>query len=149
MDEGDAPAAGTPARNFVDEPVAGLPAALERRVEIGDPIADVMNAGTPPLQESGDWPVLVLRREELDLGFTEGKRHDVGAIGRLGWVRRKAEHLPIEGGSGVEVGNRYPYMRNARGVGHSSLLNQGPDRSGDSSIQCRGRRAAMTRRITA
>ncbi len=127
MDEGDPAAAGSLPGHLVDQAVPGLPAPRQRGVEIGNPVAHVMDAGTPPLQKAGDRTLGVPRREELNLGFAEGKGHNGGAIGRLGRVRLDTQHLPVEGGGGVEVGDGNSDMRDTRGFGHSSLLTHWPD----------------------
>ena len=127
MDEGNPAAAGSQAGNLVHEAVPGLPAALERGVEIGNTVAHVMDAGTAPLEESGNGTVGVPRSEELDFRFPEGEGQYGGAIGRFGGMWLDAQHLPVERRGGVEVGDGYSDMRYARGFGHASLLNHWPD----------------------
>lgn len=120
MHERNPTPAGPRPRRFIDQTIAFPPAALERTVEIGDAVADVVNSGAAPSEESGNGAVGVARREQLDLGFTEGEREDVGAVGHLGGMRMQAEHVPVERSGGVEVGNRNSDVGNTRGVSHTS-----------------------------
>ena len=127
MDEGDPAAAGSLTGNLVHQAIPRLPAPFERGIEIRNPVADVMNAGTAPLEEAGNGTLGVPRGEQLDLRFAEGKRQNGGAVGRFGGMGLDAQHLPVEGGGGVEVGDGNADMRYARGFGHSSLQNHWPD----------------------
>ena len=130
MHESYPAAAGTLAGSLVDEAVPGLPAPLERGIEIGDPIAYMMDARAALLEKPGNRAIGVPRGQQLDLGFAEWEGKNVGAIGHFGGMRVDAKHFPIECGRGVEVGDRNSDMRDARGFGQSSLLNHGPDGSG-------------------
>ena len=67
MYERDPPAAGPGARHLIDETVAGFPARGERGVEIGDPVADVVDARPPSCQKLGDRAIGVAGRQQLDL----------------------------------------------------------------------------------
>ena len=71
MNEGD-PAAGSASPwYFVHQPIPGGPAALERGVEIGNPIADMVDARASAGQESPNRGVRLERREQLHL--TQGQ----------------------------------------------------------------------------
>ena len=67
--------------SLVHQSVAGAPAGGQGGVQIGHPVADVMNAGAAAGEEPGDGTVRLERREQLDVGFAEGKRNDAGAVG--------------------------------------------------------------------
>ena len=131
MDEGNPAAAGALAGDLVHETVSRPAAPLECGVEVGHPVADMMDAGATPLEEPGNRAGGITRREQLDFRLAERKGQDVGAVGRFRGVRLDAEYLPVEGGGDVEIGNGNADMRDARGFGHSSLLNQWPDGPAD------------------
>jgi hypothetical protein len=113
MDEGDAPTAGPGPRNFVDQSVSRLATSRQRRLEIGNPVADVVNPRTPPFEEPGNGAIGAERREQLDLGIPEGERDDRRPIGLLRGMRAEAEDIPVEGERGVEVVHGDAYMSDA------------------------------------
>ena len=71
MHERDPVASGAGPGYFVDQPVAGGTARGERRVEVRDAIADVVDPWSAPLQEFRDGPVVRSRFQQLDLGCAE------------------------------------------------------------------------------
>jgi thioredoxin 1 len=119
MNEGDAPAAGAEAGSFVDQPVAGGTAGFEGSVQVGHPVADVMNAGAAPGEEAGDGPLRIERGEQLHLRVAEGKSHDGGAVGRLRCLGVESEHVAVESEGRIEVGHGNADMRDAGAIRHA------------------------------
>src|SRR5947207_5185250 len=76
MQEGDAPAPGPAARVLIDEPVAGGPATLERLVEIGHAVADVMDPRAAPGEELRHGARGVAGLEQLDLHVAQRERSE-------------------------------------------------------------------------
>ena len=64
-------------------------------------------------------PSVVSGRQQLDLGLAEGQRHDGGAVGLLGGMRREAEDVPIEGERRVEVRHGDADMSDAGAISHA------------------------------
>ena len=81
MDEGDSAAARSDPGRFIDQPVAPGLAFGQGLVEVGDAVADVVNARTAPLEKSGDRSIGSPRLEQLDLGFAEAEGNDARAVG--------------------------------------------------------------------
>lgn len=81
MQEGDSLALGADARLFIDELQPGLAAPLERRVEIVDGKANVVNSGTALRDEARDRRIRVIRLEELHQGLAGRETRDARAIG--------------------------------------------------------------------
>jgi len=94
--EGDAASVGSRPGYFVHEPVAGLPAAGQGGVEVGDLVADVMDARPAPGDEFRDGAVGRARLEQFHVGAPEGQRHDGGAVGSVGCGRLDTEDVTIE-----------------------------------------------------
>ena len=90
--------------------------AVEGGVEIGDAVADVVDAGTTALEKLRDRTVRGERSEQLDLRLPERQRHDGRAVGLLGGMRGEAEHIPIERERRVDVGHGDSDMRNAGAI---------------------------------
>src|SRR2546426_433427 len=105
MDEGDAPAPGAAARHLVHETVAGRPAALQRPVEIGHAVADVVYARAAAREKLRYGAVGVAGLEQLDLNVAQGEADDRSAVGRLWLPRREAEDVTIEGEGGRDAGH--------------------------------------------
>jgi thioredoxin 1 len=125
VDECDTTAFRPGPRYLVDESVPGLAAGRERRVEIGDAVADVVNAGTAPSQEPGDGPVGMKRFEELDFRTTEGEGDDAGAIGLDGPAGVEPQDVPIESERVLDALDGDTHMSNGRQVGHKRSTNDG------------------------
>src|SRR5690349_12488282 len=84
MQEGDAPPAGTPARDLVDESIPRRAAPLECLLEVRDTVADVMDAGAAFGEKLGDGAGRIAWLQQLDLDLTQRERHDRRSIGALG-----------------------------------------------------------------
>jgi hypothetical protein len=109
------------AGNLVDETIAGIPAGLNGSVQIGDAIADMMNAGTALRQKLAHRTVRLDRSQQLDFRFTERERQNGGAVSHFRWMRFDPEHIPVEGQCGVQVFNGYTDVSNAGAVDHRFL----------------------------
>lgn len=116
MDEGDPASAGSGAWHLVDQAIARSPAGGERGIQIRDPIAQMVDAGTASLEEPGNGAVRRERREQLDLGVAEWQGHDGGAVGLFRRVRRETEDIPVEGERRVEIRHGDADMRNAGAI---------------------------------
>lgn len=81
MEEGDPFTLGADARFVVDELQSGLAAPLERRVEIVDRKADVVNSGSPFRDEASDRGIRIVRLQELHQGLAGRETDDPRAIG--------------------------------------------------------------------
>src|SRR6267143_1649961 len=97
MQERDAPAPGTAARHVVDEPVTRGPAALERSVEIGHPVADMVDSRAAPGEKLRHRTRGVAGLEQLDLRVAQGEADDRRAIGGFGTPRLEAQDVPVKG----------------------------------------------------
>lgn len=103
MQEGDPLALGADPRFVVDELQSGFSTPLERRVEIVDRKADMVNAGTALRDEARDRRIRVIRLQQLDQGLAGSETHDPRAIGvverNLGQFQHFAEkrHARCEG----------------------------------------------------
>src|SRR2546427_8457736 len=97
MHERDAPAAGAAARRVVHEPVARRAAPGERRVEIRDAIADVVDPRTPFGEKLRDGARGIAGLEQLDGGVAEGQADDGGAVrGFRAAGRLEAQDIAVE-----------------------------------------------------
>lgn len=103
MDEGDAMAACSDPGRFVDQPVARSSAGGEGDIEIGHPVADVMDARSAPLQEFRDRAVGRAGFEQFDLRRAKGERDDTGSVGFLGEARGETEDVVIERQRGLDA----------------------------------------------
>jgi hypothetical protein len=120
VDEGNPPASGSSPGNLVDQLIPGGPAALQGRVEVGNPIADVMNSGPPLFEESGHRAGGIPRGQQLHLGFAEWQGNDGRAVGLLGRMRRETKNVAVKSERGVEVRHRYANVGNSGCLGHMS-----------------------------
>ena len=84
MDERHTAPTGAGTRLLIHELVAGATAGIEGFVQVGNPVADVVDAGTAFGQELGDGTIGGARLQKLDLGVTEVQRDDHRPIGHLG-----------------------------------------------------------------
>jgi thioredoxin 1 len=118
MDEGDPASAGADARRVVDQAIPGRAARREGRVEIGHPVADVMNARPSAVEKLGDGSVRGERRKQLDFGFPKGQRDNGSAVGLLERMRRESQDITIEGQRRVEVRHGDANMSDAGEIRH-------------------------------
>ena len=119
MHKSDAPAAGAKAGNFIDQPITGITASPEGSVQVGHPVADVMNAGAPPGEEPGDRTVRLKRGEKLHLGVAERERDNRGTVSDLGRMGFQPEHVAVKGEGHVKVGHGNADMRDAGAIRHA------------------------------
>lgn len=117
MQKGDAAPIGTGAGYLIDELKTGLAAALQRRIEIGDGEADVMDAGAVAGEVLADRALGIGGAEQFDFGAANRKADNGRAVGGLGRMRRYAEDISIEAQRFVEIPDGQPYMREARAGG--------------------------------
>lgn len=121
MDEGNAPLARSAAGLLVDQSVAVFATPFERVIEIGDTVADVMDARPALGQEPSYGAVWRLGTEELDTDFPEGHGNNLGPICILGRGRGEPEHVPIERNGLVQVFDGDANVGDTgRGVGHGA-----------------------------
>ena len=119
MHEGDAVSAGARAGCLVYQLVTGLPAGGQGRIEIGNTVADVVNAGPAASKKSSDWTVRLERRQQLHERFTERQRHDGRAVGDFGRMRLDAEDVAVEGKGRIHIGHGNTNMGNPGAVSHA------------------------------
>ena len=117
MEERDPPPSRAAPRGLIHQPVAGLAARSQGRVQIGNPVAEMVNAGAAPGQESRHRAVGIMGSEQLDVALPEGERYDRGAIGGFGRAGRDPEDLAVKGQGLLEVGYGYSHVGQARLVG--------------------------------
>ena len=121
MQERYPPAAGSHAWPLVDQTVASRPAGLDGGIEIGDPVADVMNAGAALGQEFPNGAVGLDRSQKLDLGLPERERQNSRSVHRFLRMGLDSEHVTIKGHCRIEVSHGNADMRNAGAVNHRIL----------------------------
>lgn len=97
MQKGDAAAADAAAGRVVHEAVAGGAAARHGGIEIGDAVAQMMDARAAPGQEPGDRTVGVARLQQLDVHVAERETHDFGPIGGFRRPGFEPQDVAIEG----------------------------------------------------
>src|SRR5256885_13773685 len=102
MEEGDPLSFGANARLVIDELKPRLSAALERRVEIIDRKAKVMNSPPPLCHVSADGRIVVLGFEELDERFSGAESRDPRSISVIESHLGKPQHLAKECNAGRE-----------------------------------------------
>lgn len=131
MNEGNPAAPRAHAGLGVDQPVAAGTALREGQVEIGDAVADMVDARPAPSQESRDGPVGSARLEQLDLGLAEGQGNDAGSVGFFRRVWFDAEHVAVEWQRGFDALDRDAHMGDGRafddgglGVRHARILTE-------------------------
>ena len=104
----------TAARGFIHQTVACGAALFEGSLEVGNPIADVMNAGTVAVEKPGDGSVGRGGRQELDVGFTQRQGNYPGSVDIFNRSRLDPEHGAIESKRFVEVGDGNPDVGQTR-----------------------------------
>ena len=119
MDERDATTGGAAPRGGIDELVTGGATALQRGIEIGDAVADVMNPGTTPGEELGDRRIGVARLEQLDVDVPELQGDDRGAVRLFGRLGSDAQHVAVERQGVGDAGHRDADVgQTQRGIAH-------------------------------
>ena len=113
VDKSDAPPADAGPGHVVDQAVASPAAGVEGAVEVGNSIADVMDAGAAVLEKSGNRAVGVLGGEEFNLALAKLQGNDIRAVGDLGRMWRQAEHVTVKGKSRLDVRHGDPHVGNA------------------------------------
>ena len=96
MHERDSATAGTAPRGGVDELIAGGPTAVERAVEVGDAVTDVMDPGAAPGEEFGNRRIGVTRLEQLDVDIAQMQGDDRGAVRLFGRAGSDTQDVCIE-----------------------------------------------------
>ncbi len=97
MEERDAAPTHSRSGLLIHQLVTSAAAGVEGFVEIRDPVADVMDAGTTLGQESGDGTIGGAGLQELDLGVAEVQRNDHRPIGHFGAAGGQAKDFGIKG----------------------------------------------------
>jgi hypothetical protein len=121
MDKGDAVPARTDAGCVVDQPIPGAAAGCQRGIEIGHPVADVMDSWATPSDEPVDGRVGNDRSEQLHIHIAEGYGNYFRPIGGFHSGGREAQNVAIERDSGLEVLNGHADVGDTdRMVGHGS-----------------------------
>jgi len=119
MEERDPVSAGTGAGLLINQRVACATASRERLIQIGDPVADVMDSRAATSQESTDGRIGIRRFEEFHLGAAEVEMDDPSPIDQFGGTWGQAEDVAVKaqrridtfdgdaevGKSGIHVGN--------------------------------------------
>jgi hypothetical protein len=111
-------APGSFSRYLVHQPISRFSAGFERGIEVGYPVANVVNPGTSPGQKLADGTLRLYGRKQLDLGIPEGKRDDGCTIHHLRRMGLEAKDVPVKGQRGLEVRHGDAYMGNAGAVSH-------------------------------
>ena len=120
MQESYAPATGTGAGHLVHQTVARRAASLQRRIEVGNPVTNVVNPGPAPSQEPADRTVRVERREQLDLRVTEREPDDGSAIDGLRRMRLDAKDVAVERQRCLQIRDGNADVSDTRAVDHQS-----------------------------
>jgi hypothetical protein len=118
MDEGNPPSGGSRARGFIYQAVAPSTAGIERLVEIGHSVADVMNTGTSLREEFGDRTVRRSWGKQLYLGLAERQRYDGGSVGDFRSSRQDSKYVPIECERRFQIRHGDSDMGNAGAIRH-------------------------------
>jgi len=109
---------GSLSRGLVHQAIPGRAAGLERSIEVGNPVTDMVDAGSPLGEKLANRALRAQRRKQLDLGISEGERHDVCSIGDLRRMRLDSKDVAVEGERCLEIGNCYTDVRNAGAISH-------------------------------
>lgn len=106
------------ARLFVDELNAGRPAPRQRRVQIVDGEADVMDSRTPFGHKARDRGIGIIGFEKLYQRLASAEPDYVRAVGIVQRNLRQPQHIPEEGkalGEGLDRDSNVGYARSTRG----------------------------------
>jgi hypothetical protein len=106
MDERNAATTSASARLLVDEGVALFATGRECGVEVGHPVAYVVDSRPPAGQETTDRRIRIGRFEQFDLRAAEVKMDDAGTIDLFRGTRRHPEHVTVEAQRGIDVLDR-------------------------------------------
>ena len=96
MQERDAASTSSGSRRFVDQPVPKFAAPREGSVEVGDTIADVVDAGPTLRQKFADRRVGNQRFKQLDVRVAEFKMYDSGAVYFFRSTHADVEHVAVK-----------------------------------------------------
>lgn len=110
---------------FIHQPVACGTAGREGGIEIGHPVADMMDARSAPLQELRDRAVGGAGLEQFDIRLAEGERDDAGTVGFLGVPGDEAEDVCIERQRGFNALHRDADVGDTGLVGHGRWVSGG------------------------
>ena len=125
MDKGDAAPARAGAGSLVHEAKPKLAATGQRQVEVGDAVADVVDAGPPFGQEFGDGAFGLLGGEQLHLHVAESDGNNLGPIRCLWWGRLEAQHVAVEADGLGQVGDGYADVGDSSpGLGHGPSVGE-------------------------
>jgi len=105
MNKSDAAAAGSAPGRLIDQAVSRGLTALQRGTEVGNAVADVMNARTALRQKLGDWTRGVAGLEQLDVDGTEPQADDGGAVRGFRMPGSKAQDVAVKGKGFGDAGN--------------------------------------------
>jgi hypothetical protein len=121
MDEGYSSPSRTRTRHLVNQAIPRCPTRLNRRVQIGDTVADVMDAGAAFGQEFANRAVFVLGSHQLHFGFPDGECNDGSSIDYFRWMRRYPEYISVKRERHFDVGYRNADMGYTGAVRHQCL----------------------------
>ena len=107
-------------RHLVHQAVSRFSAGLDRGIQVGYPIANVVNAGPAPGKKPRDWTVRLGRRQQLHLRVTEGNRDDGCSVRLLGRMWLELENVSIEGERRFYVGHGNADVGYARAISQES-----------------------------
>lgn len=105
MDKGNPAAAGANAWLVVDQGVARGPATGQCRLQVGNAVADVVNAGSPAGQKPADRGIGLQRFEELDFRIAEVQMDDPGTVGHLRSPGTEAKDVAVKGARCLNAGH--------------------------------------------
>src|SRR5882672_1433558 len=97
MQERDAPSAGSTPGLLIDQLIACRAAACQRGVEVGDAVADVVDAGPAFRKKLRHGTLGIARLEQLDVDVAEMQADDRGAIGGFGPSRSESQDVAVKG----------------------------------------------------
>ena len=106
MEKGNAVPADTLARSFIYQAVSRATTRREGRVEIGNPVADVVDARSAASEKFRDWSRGIGGREQLEPGGAELDRPNGGPIDGFSGLRLDAEDVAIKSEGSVQIGDR-------------------------------------------
>jgi hypothetical protein len=96
MYEGDPPAAGPAPGLFVDQPVPRRATARQGAIEVGDPVADVMDAGPAVGEKLRYGTPGVARFEQLDVHVAKGQADDGRPVRGFRRAGSELQHVAVE-----------------------------------------------------